>query len=78
MVYFCKKDETGEIISIGSVSGVESIPAGCEECSEAQRDAWVTEREAQLAASAEDPKPSAVEQMRADLDYLAALQGVTL
>ncbi len=76
MIYYCKRNETGEIVGVGVAPSKAAIPAGHETCTEAERDEWLAQL---LAAQAEEAKrPTPAEQLRADVDYLAALQGVSL
>lgn len=78
MVYYCEKNQAGEIVAMGAVSDTDVIPVGGEVCTKAQRDAWVAECKARMAKNEEEAAPTPMEQLRADMDYLAALQGVTL
>lgn len=78
MVYYCEKNQAGEIIAMGAVADADMIPAGGEVCTKDQRDAWVAECKARMAEKETEASPTQMEQLRADMDYLAALQGVTL
>lgn len=78
--YYAIKTEDGSIVAVGAVEEPGQIPAGAEQCTKEVRDAWLAqkraERQAEEEALAEMPSPE--ERLRADIDYLAALQGVSL
>lgn len=80
MVYFCKRDSSGNIVGVGQAPDAESIPVGHEVCTAEERDAWLETKAAEQEAleQAQAARPSSEAQLRADLDYLAAYQGVSL
>lgn len=80
MVYFCKRDKTGKIVSGGWSASLtaETLPEGLEELTREAYEAWLAAQAAAAPEEPEDAAPTAMERLRADVDYLAALQGVTL
>lgn len=70
MMYYAKRDETGAIVQVGIAA---ELPDGFAAISETEYQAWVAS-----LPQEPDPAPTQAEQMRADIDFLAALQGVTL
>lgn len=80
MIYYGQKDVDGDLVCVGEVEEAVCIPEGCVKITKATYESWVTkhkaEREARAAARAEVPTEN--ELLRADLDFLAALQGVIL
>lgn len=80
MICYRRKNEDGEVIQVGQVEETGQIPAGCEACAQEEYDAWLEERRAlaEERASQRAVEPTAAEQLRADVDFLAAMAGVTL
>lgn len=79
MIYFCKRGTDGNIVSVGWSRKDTSVPEGLEKMTKKEYEAWEAEQTAhQEPEEQEEAVPSAMEQMRADIDFLAALQGVTL
>lgn len=80
MICYCKRDGLGIITVIGQVDELEQVPEGHEIITESEREEWLTaqRREEQARREEAEAMPTPVEQMRADIDYLAALQGVSL
>lgn len=79
MPYICRRDKNGCIVSAGWMRTMPEAQEGLEEISKEELEQW--ESEMMVLPEPEGPEmpgPSAMEQLRADVDYLAALQGVTL
>lgn len=76
MRYFCNRGPSGEIVSTRRTVQNDDVP-GMEEITEEAYEEWL----AGLAEPPTEPEenvPSEAERLRADIDYLAALQGVEL
>lgn len=80
LYYYAVKAEDGSIVAVGAVEEPGQIPTGAEQCAKEVRDAWLAQKRAEQQAKEEAlaAMPSSEEQLRADIDYLAALQGVSL
>lgn len=79
MPYICRRAEDGSIVSAGWIRNMPEDTDGLEEISKEELEQWEAELTAQVEPEEKtDPGPSPMEQLRADVDYLAALQGVTL
>ena len=76
MRYFCNRDRGGNIVNVRCDVRDNDAPEMEEISEEAYRE-WLSGIEAPVTEAEED-MPSAAERLRADIDYLAALQGVTL
>lgn len=80
MIYYCKKTEDGSIVGVGVAPDAAAIPEGHEKCGKDVRDAWLKERQAEWAVreAAQAAAPTQAERLRADMDFLAAMTGVSL
>lgn len=76
MRYFCNRDSNGNIVNV-RCNVRDETQAGMEEITEKAYDEWMAGF-VEPSTDVEEDVPSAAERLRADIDYLAALQGVTL
>lgn len=75
MVYYVKKDENGRVVGAGTAPSAATIPEGHIKATKAEYEGFFSTEALYLGAG---PGPTPEERMRADIDFLAALQGVSL
>lgn len=78
MVYFGKRDETGRICQLGALPEGAEMPEGFELVSSEEGDAWRADFAERRATWEAEDSPTEAERLRADVDYLAVMTGVSL